>query len=42
VTVRNGISISTDFTEDTIENDYNDACFSYFQTICIGFIDIAG
>ena len=23
----------TDFTEDTIENYYNDACFSYFQTI---------
>jgi hypothetical protein len=31
--VRNGSSINADLTEDTIENDYNDACFSYFQAI---------
>ena len=33
VTVRNYNSASADVTEDTIENDYNDACFRYFQTI---------
>ena len=32
VTERNGNSIRADFTENIIENDYNDACFSYFQT----------
>jgi hypothetical protein len=32
-TERNGISISADVTDDTIENDLNDACFSYFETI---------
>ena len=30
-TERNGNRISADVTEDTIENDQNEACFSYFQ-----------
>jgi len=34
VTLRNGNSIiSTDFTEDTIDNYYNDAYLIYCQTI---------
>jgi hypothetical protein len=34
VTLRNGSSIiSTDFTEDTIDNYYNDAYLVYCQTI---------
>jgi hypothetical protein len=34
VTERNGNSIiSADATDDTIENDKDDACFSCFQTI---------
>ena len=33
VPVRNGNSISADFTEDIIENYYNEVCFGYFQTI---------
>jgi len=47
-TVRNGNSISADFTEDAIENYYNDTvsaifrqfdtCFGYF----VGLFDIAG
>jgi hypothetical protein len=32
-TERNGNSISADITDDTIENDKNNACFIYFQTI---------
>ena len=32
-TERNGNGIRAVFTEDTIENDKNDACCSYFQTI---------
>ena len=32
-TERNGNSISADVTDDTIENHFNDACFSYCQTI---------
>ena len=42
---RNGNSIRANVTDDTIENDYNDACFSYFQTIwqlCFGIFDIEG
>jgi len=31
-TERNNNSISTDFTENTIENDKNNSHFSYFQT----------
>jgi hypothetical protein len=38
-TLRNGNSLSTNFREDTIENDYNDACFSYFQTSWHLFLD---
>jgi hypothetical protein len=30
---RNGKSISSDVTDDAIENDKNDACISNFQTI---------
>jgi len=30
---RNGNSLSADNTDDTIESDKNDACFSYFETI---------
>ena len=47
-TIRKGNSISADFTEDTIENYYNDTvsaifrqigiCFGYF----VGLFDIAG
>jgi len=32
-TERNDNSISCDVTDDIIENDLNDACFNYFQTI---------
>ena len=32
-TERNSNSRSADITDNTIENDYNDACFSHFQTI---------
>jgi hypothetical protein len=32
-TVKDGNSINADFTKDTAENDYNDALFSYLQTI---------
>jgi len=32
-TARSGSYIRADFTEDTTENYYNDACLSYFQTI---------
>jgi hypothetical protein len=32
-TERNGNSISADGSTDIIEHDYNDACFSYFQTM---------
>jgi hypothetical protein len=32
-TERKGNSINTDVTDDTIENNSNDACFNYFQTI---------
>jgi hypothetical protein len=32
-TERNGNSINSDVTDDTIENNSNDACFNYFQTI---------
>ena len=32
-TERNGNSISADITDDTIENDKNNTCFIYFQTI---------
>ena len=38
-TERKGNSISGDVTDDTIENDQNDACFSYFQTIWQLFLD---
>ena len=42
-TERKGNSVSADVTDDTIENDQNDACFSYFRTICcFGLFDIAG
>ena len=41
---RNDNSVCDDVTDDTIENDQNDACFNYFQTIwqlfCV--FDIAG
>jgi hypothetical protein len=30
---RNGNNISADVTDDVIANDYNDPCFSHFQTI---------
>ena len=33
VTERNGNSTSADVTDVTIENDQNDDCFSYSQTI---------
>jgi hypothetical protein len=36
-TERNGNSISADITDDTIENNKNDACFSYFWTIWLVF-----
>ena len=32
-TERNDNSINPDVTDDAIENDYNDAYFSYFPTI---------
>ena len=34
--VRNGNSISTDSTEDTIENDSMDACFIYLDSLRLG------
>jgi len=37
--VRNGNRISANLTEDTNENDYNDACSSYFQIIWHLFLD---
>ena len=33
VTELNGNSISADVTDNANENDKNDTCFSYFQTI---------
>jgi hypothetical protein len=39
-TVINCNNISADFTKDTIENYYNDVCFSYFGT-CSWLQDIA-
>jgi hypothetical protein len=38
VTERNGNSISADVTEDINENDYDNACFSYFKQFgsCFG------
>ena len=43
-TDRNGNSISADVTEDTNENDYDNACFSYFKQFgsCFGLFDIEG
>jgi hypothetical protein len=37
---RNGNSIGADFTEDSIENDYNDVSFGYFHTLWQLFLDI--
>jgi hypothetical protein len=44
VTERNGNSISADVTEDINENDYDNACFSYFKQFgsCFGLFDIEG
>ena len=47
-TIRNGNSISADFTEDIIENYYNDTVSAIFRQIGIyfgyfvGLFDIAG